>query len=166
MSATAEILLAEDDESDVFLLRRAFKEAGMSHHKLTVTIDGQEAMDFMWHRGHSEEDRLPALALLDLKMPRRTGLDVLEWMRAQPALRCLPAVIFSSSARREDVERAYSLGANAFIVKPASTAQRVEIARFLNEWLRFNQPPLAVTEGFKSATAAHASGAFIGPGGR
>lgn len=163
MSAPPEILLAEDDEADVFLLRRAFKDAG-AEPRLRVATDGQEAMDLLWHRAHAEEDRLPGLVILDLKMPRRNGLDVLGWMRSQPAFRCVPAFIFSSSSRREDVERAYSAGANAFLVKPSATTQRTEVARFFNEWLRLAQAPLAVSEGFKAAAAAHATGVFIGGG--
>lgn len=161
MKIPSEILLAEDEETDVFLLRRAFKDAGVSP-ALQVCGDGQAAMDFLQQRCLAVDDRLPALVVLDLKMPRRNGIDVLAWMRKQPALRCLPALIFTSSARREDVERAYSAGANAFVVKPAATAQRTEIARFFHDWMRLSHAPLAVTEGFKSASAAHATGIFLG----
>jgi CheY-like chemotaxis protein len=157
----SEILLAEDEETDVFLLRRAFKDAGVSP-TLQVCGDGQAAMEFLQKRCLADDDRLPSLVVLDLKMPRRTGIDVVEWMRKQPALRCVPALIFTSSARREDVERAYSAGANAFVVKPAATAQRAEIARFFHDWMRLSQAPLAVTEGFKAAAAVHATGIFLG----
>lgn len=156
MSVIAEILLAEDDETDVLLLRRAFQETGITH-VLKVARDGQEAIEELAQREYREEDRLPALAILDLKMPRRNGLETLQWIRKQPGLRCLPVFIFSSSAHREDVERSYSLGANGFLVKPASTSERTEVARFILEWLRLNQPPCAVTDGFKAAQAFHAA---------
>jgi CheY-like chemotaxis protein len=152
MTNYASILLAEDDESDVLLLQRAFKDAGISHG-MHVANDGQEAIDFLTARGASDRDRLPALVLLDLKMPRRTGMDVLQWIRGQPGVRCLPVVVFSSSAHREDIERAHTLGASAFIVKPSSMVERAEIARFLSDWLRFNQSPLATTEGLRAAKA-------------
>ena len=159
MSEHHSILIAEDDESDVLFLRRALKEAAMEN-PLHVTRDGQEAMDFLWQQRHAADDRLPALVILDLKMPRRSGMEVLQWIRQQNVLRCLPVMVFSSSARREDVERAYALGANAFLVKPASTVQRGEVGRFIKAWLQLNQPPLVSTEGFNAAQAAHAVQTF------
>ncbi len=162
MSEAPTILVAEDDESDVLLLRRAFKEAGLTQ-PVHFARDGHEAIEFLWGRRHGANDRAPALVILDLKMPRRSGLEVLHWIRAQNVLRCLPVLIFSSSARREDIERAYSLGANGFLVKPASTVQRAELARFIKAWLQFNQPPLATTEGYQAAMAAHAVQAFNSP---
>jgi CheY-like chemotaxis protein len=152
MTERTEILLAEDDETDVMLLQRAFRDAGVNH-PLQVAHDGQAAQEFLAARQHGEHDRLPSLVLLDLKMPRRTGIDVLEWIRGNPALRCLPVFIFSSSSRRDDVERAYASGANGFIVKPPSMAERAEIARFIDTWLRLNQPSLVVTEGARAAQA-------------
>src|ERR1051326_4511415 len=105
MTDERSILVAEDDETDILLLRRAFKEADLNN-AVQFVHDGQEAMDFLWSQCHSPQDRLPALVILDLKMPRRTGMDTLHWIRQQPVLRCLPVMIFSSSARAEDVERA------------------------------------------------------------
>lgn len=159
MSELPSILVAEDDESDVILLRRAFKEAAIAN-PFHFTHDGHEAIDFLWSRRHGSDDRLPALVILDMKMPRRSGMEVLHWIRAQNVLRCLPVLIFSSSARREDVERAYALGANGFLVKPASIIQRAEIGRFIKAWLQFIQPPLATTEGYQSALAAHSVQTF------
>jgi CheY-like chemotaxis protein len=154
MSEERSILVAEDDESDVLLLQRAFKEAGLQN-ALHFTHDGQDAIEFFLRQRQAPDDRLPALVILDLKMPRKSGIDVLQWIRQQPGLQCLPVMIFSSSARREEIERSYLLGANGFLVKPASTAERAELARFFKAWLQFNQPPLASTEGFKSAQSAH-----------
>src|SRR5438067_12964024 len=99
------------------LLRRAFKEVGMPH-PVEIARDGQEAIEFLSRDRASPDDRLPALVMLDLKMPRRNGMEVLKWMREQPVLRCLPVFVFSSSAHRTDVEQAYALGADGFIVKP------------------------------------------------
>jgi CheY-like chemotaxis protein len=80
-------------------------------------------------------------------MPRKTGLDVLEWLCGEPKLRILPVIMFSSSPRRDDVARAYQLGANAFLVKPSSLQRRNELARLIKEfWLDFNQPPVLERE--------------------
>jgi len=162
MTEPPAILVAEDDESDVILLRRAFKEAEVVQ-PVHFARDGHEAIDFLWGRRQGANDRLPALVILDLKMPRRSGFEVLHWIRSQNVLRNLPVLVFSSSARREDVERAYTLGANGFLVKPASTVQRAEIARFIKSWLQFNHPPLATTEGYHAAAAAHAVQVFNSP---
>jgi CheY-like chemotaxis protein len=95
---------------------------------------------------------LPHLFILDLKMPRKTGLDVLEWLHEQPELRCLPVLVLSSSAQRTDIEKAYELGANGFVVKPATLEKRVELAKLIGAfWLDFNEGPLVCTEGLESA---------------
>jgi CheY-like chemotaxis protein len=79
-------------------------------------------------------------------------LDVLEWLHEQPELRCLPVLVLSSSAQRTDIERAYDLGANGFVVKPASLEKRVELAKLIGGfWLDFNEGPLVSTEGLESA---------------
>ncbi|MES2694451.1 MAG: response regulator [Verrucomicrobiota bacterium] len=149
------ILLAEDDESDVFLLRRAFKEVGLTN-PVHVVADGQAAIDFLTQAKSREDERMPALILLDLKMPRRTGLQVLQWIREQPLLRSLPVFIFSSSENRNDVENAYDGGATAYLIKPPSLAERADLARFLKDWLRTVQPGLSVSESVRAAQAQRA----------
>lgn len=156
MRAGGEILLVEDDETDVLLLQRALKEAGVNN-PVTVARDGEEGIEELSRREYQEQDYIPLLAILDLKMPRRNGLEMLKWIRQQPALRCLPVFMFSSSAHREDVERAYAAGANAFLVKPSATAERLRVAALIRDWLQMNQAPLAATEGLKSAMAFHAA---------
>jgi len=155
MSEKIDLLIAEDDENDVFLLQRAFKESGETV-RIAFVNDGQELIDALETRAKLPESRLPSLLVLDLKMPRRTGLDVLEWLRAQPVFGGIPALIFSSSLRDEDVERAYSLGASAFLTKPNSTEERVGVARFLASWVKLNRPPLASTAGIREAERMHA----------
>jgi CheY-like chemotaxis protein len=145
MNANLPILLADDDENDVFLFQRAARDAGI-RHPLSIVRDGQEVIDYL--AGHAPfADRaqypFPCLIILDIKMPRKTGLEVLEWLSGQPALRNLPVMMFSSSTRADDIERAYALGANAFVVKPSSLERRAELARLIKGfWLDFNQPPL------------------------
>src|ERR1041385_1639055 len=124
MNSSATLLIAEDDENDLFFLQRAFEAANVKN-PIRIVRDGQEAIDYLSGIG-TFADRiqfpLPYLLMLDLKMPRKTGMDVLEWLSEQAELRCLPVVVFSSSANRKDIERAYELGANAFVVKPSSMA--------------------------------------------
>ncbi|HVS52148.1 MAG TPA: response regulator [Opitutaceae bacterium] len=160
MKKPCTVLLVEDDENDVVLLQHAFREVGLSN-PLQIARDGQEAMDFLSRLVEARapiDDRLPCLAIMDLKMPRRNGLDLLHWLRHQRVLRSLPVILFSSSAHRHDVERAYALGANSFVVKPASTERRVEFARHVKDyWLNFNQPPLMCSEGIEAALQLHLS---------
>lgn len=158
---TAGILLAEDDEMDVVLLRRAFKDAELSN-PLEVVADGQSAIDYLEEKRTLAQIRLPALLILDLQMPRRTGMDVLRWRSEQPILRTLPVFVFSSSANRDDVEQAYTLGANGYIVKPPSLAERLNVARFIKQWLHLNRVPLVSAEGFAAAQLAHATRHYSG----
>jgi CheY-like chemotaxis protein len=159
---TNHILLAEDDETDVMLMRRALKDAGITN-PLHVVSDGQEAIDYLTElqQAPGPSDRMPLLAILDLKMPRMNGLDVLQWLRSEPGTRCVPAIVFSSSAHQHDVERAYAAGANAFVVKTASTGERIEFARFIKSWIHFSLAPLACTEGFRAAQSVHASANIV-----
>lgn len=132
------ILVAEDDETDRFLLDRANKKAG-EPVTLSFASNGQEAIE------HLEEVRPkphlhPQLIMLDLRMPRKDGLVTLEWIRAQPEFKTVPTILFSSSSHPHDIARAYALGANAFIVKPGSSDLRTQLMAFLGEWTRFVLP--------------------------
>jgi CheY-like chemotaxis protein len=114
------VLLVEDDLNDIFLVKRAFKTARIQN-PLQVATDGLEAIHYL--RGESKyADReaypLPKLVVMDIKMPRRTGFEVLEWVKHDPLLRRIPIVIVSSSDNPGDINRAYELGANAYMVKP------------------------------------------------
>lgn len=158
-SGTLSILLAEDDESDVLFLQRAFKQVELQN-PVRVVSDGMEAIEVLSEARIRPEQRLPALVILDLKMPRRTGLQVLEWMRQQPVIRSIPVLILSSSTNQNDVENAYELGASGFMIKPPSVAERNELARFIKDWLRTIQPPITSTESFKAAQAHRNAAAF------
>lgn len=144
MSQRPVILQIEDREEDVYLLRRAIQRAELDAD-VQVVGDGQEAIDYL--AGHGKfADRQnfpePYLVLLDLKLPLRMGLDVLAWIRAQPKLRTLIVIVLSSSIDQGDVQRAYELGANAFLVKPSAMNTFTEMCRALKLfWLDFNQPP-------------------------
>lgn len=156
MTDTPRVMLAEDDEGDVILMRRAFDSAGLTN-PVDVVRDGQQALEYLQRERPDTEDRLPALVLLDMKMPRRSGFDVLRAIRAEPLLCTLPVAILTSSSRPEDIERAYGLGTNGYWVKPASLAERVELATFIRGWLDINRPPLVCTMGVRAARAAQKS---------
>ena len=116
------VMLVEDDLNDIFLVKRAFKMAQLEN-PLQVVTDGEEATHYL--SGHGKyADRtahpLPKLIVMDIKMPRMSGFDVLEWIKHDGALRRIPVIIVSSSNRPEDIDRAYELGANAYMVKPVS----------------------------------------------
>ena len=138
------VLMAEDDENDVAFLRRAFSQAEIIN-PLQVVQDGQAAIDYFVRGGGAfarGEAALPCLLLLDLKMPRKTGLEVLEWIRHQPNLKTLPVIVLSSSVHPEDIETAYERGANAFVTKPSGAPERTELAKLIKGfWLTLNQVP-------------------------
>ncbi len=146
------ILLAEDDETDVFLLQRAFRQAQVLN-PLHIVPDGFEAIERLSRSKSRPEDQTPGLVILDLKMPRQNGLEVLQWMREQPVIRSIPVLILSSSVNQRDFEAAYELGANGFLTKPPSLEERKELAQFIKDWLRLIQAPLAATDSFRAALA-------------
>lgn len=138
------ILLVEDNPKDVLLMQRAIRKANIVH-ALQVVNDGDAAVSYL----SGEEpycDRvnypLPALILLDLKLPRRSGSEVLMWLRQQPQLKRLPVVVLTSSREYAEINHIYDLGVNAYIVKPISFNELVEIVKTLNlHWLIFNEKP-------------------------
>lgn len=146
------VLLAEDDEGDVILMSRAFKAAGITS-PVDVVRDGAGVMNYLRRERPEVDDRLPALVILDMKMPRLSGLDVLYRIRHDPDLRSLPVAILTSSSRPEEVERAYELGANGFWVKPPSIGGLNELAVFIKRWLEVNLTPCASTAGVRAARA-------------
>ncbi len=132
---SAPVLYAEDDENDVFLLERAFVRAGVSNPLQTVG-DGASALRYL--AGTDEfVDRtrfpLPCLALLDLNLPRKSGLEILQWIRASAEVRGLPVILLTSSHQARDIRAAYALGANGYLVKPASAEKLVELVAALRD---------------------------------
>jgi CheY-like chemotaxis protein len=121
------VLLVEDDLSDIFLVKRAFKMAQIPN-PLQVVTDGEEAIDYLRGAGKYADRAihpLPKLIVMDLKMPRRTGFEVLEWVKGNPLLRRIPIIIVSGSDNPADINRAYESGVNAYMVKPMDY-QKVE----------------------------------------
>lgn len=138
------ILLVEDNASDEKLALLAFKKCGVPHD-MVVARDGADALDYLFATGkHAARDpsARPALILLDLKLPRVSGLDVLRRIRASAETKLLPVVVLTASREDEDLIRSYSLGANAYIRKPVDFVEFSEAAKTLGAfWLRFNELP-------------------------
>ena|SRR5437764_1127985 len=144
MTANEFILLVDDDENDALLLQRAFKKAGL-HDWLRVLTQGQEAINYLSGRdSYADRDRfpLPFLMLLDLKMPGIDGFEVLRWARSEPDLKRLLIVVLTSSNLQTDVDRAYELGANSYLVKPVEFDEMVNmVQRFQAYWSEINRTP-------------------------
>jgi len=138
------VLLADDDPNDVFLLQRAFQKTNIAN-PLQVVRDGEEAMAYLSGQAqYADRQRhpLPVLLLLDLKMPRKSGFEVLRWLRQQSVLKRLPVVVLTSSNQNPDINKAFDLGANSYIVKPGGFDSLVEMVKNLNlYWLILNEKP-------------------------
>ena len=139
------ILLVDDRENDREIMRVAFKKANFSN-PLQEVHNGEEAIAYLKGEDvYTDRNKfpLPAVMLLDLNMPMKNGFDLLSWVRTQPALKRLSIVILTASTRMEDVERAFDLGANSFLVKPSNIDALIAMIRCLRDWLQINHfPPL------------------------
>jgi CheY-like chemotaxis protein len=138
------VLVAEDDPTDAFLLQRAFSRSGVTA-SLHFVRDGQEAIDYLGGESdfaNREQFPLPHLLLLDLKMPRLGGFDVLGWLREQPGLKRLLVTVLTSSSQPEDINRSYDLGANSYLVKPQTPEGLSDLVKRLQQyWLEVNHGP-------------------------
>ena len=145
----ATILLAEDDENDVLIMRRAFKKANIVN-PLSVVRDGEEAIQYLQGTGPYADRKkhpFPCLLLLDLKMPKKSGFDVLDFIKRDPQLNWLVTIVLTSSRQGVDINHAYDLWANSFLVKPASVEELVEMLKSLHSyWLVWNERPDASVE--------------------
>lgn len=138
------LLHVEDDPNDLLLLQRAFRKANAQ-----VTIqpvnDGDKAVAYLSGADEftdREKYPLPGIVLLDLKMPRKSGLEVLQWIRSQQKLRRLIVIVFTSSKHDEDVNKAYDIGANSYLVKPVGFDMLVDVAKMIQQyWINANEPP-------------------------
>jgi CheY-like chemotaxis protein len=143
------ILLVEDSEDDVFFMTRAFKAAGMLL-PLARVQNGQEAIDYLSGKP-PYHDRAqfpwPSLVLLDLKMPFISGFEVLRWIRHQSPCARMPVIVFTTSNQERDVETAYELGVNAYVVKPDGPDKSSDLADLIKRfWLDVNLSPLVKPE--------------------
>jgi CheY-like chemotaxis protein len=145
LSMTQNILLhVEDDPNDVLLLQRAFRKANAALAIHAVT-DGDKAVAYLSGAeefADREKYPLPSVVLLDLKMPRKSGLEVLQWIRADQALRRAIVIIFTSSKHDDDVNKAYEIGANSYLVKPVGFDMLVDLAKTIQQyWINTNERP-------------------------
>ena len=144
------ILLVEDNPDDVALTLRAFKKNNIIN-EVVVVRDGLEALDYLFATGtHAGRDIsvMPAVVLLDLKMPKMNGLEVLQRLRADVQTKYLPVVILTSSKEDQDLMDGYSFGANSYIRKPVDFVQFIEAVRQLRlYWLLLNEPPPSGSRG-------------------
>jgi two-component system response regulator len=138
------ILLVEDNPDDVELTLRAFKQNNISN-KVIVAKDGTEALDYLFGQGlyaGREVDDMPVIILLDLKLPKISGMEVLKTIRQNELTKLVPVVILTSSSQEEDVVNGYKLGANSYVRKPVNFKEFVEAIKALGlYWLIWNEPP-------------------------
>ena len=154
MPESAVILLAEDEEDYVLLVKKAFAQANIPT-VLQVVADGREAMWYLEGVGkyaNRDEYPLPDLFLLDLKLPRYNGFEVLSWLRKQPGFASLRVLVLTSSDRVKDVNEAYRLGANSFLVKPYDFDDLANLSALINDfWLDASRSPESIRPSRKTS---------------
>jgi CheY-like chemotaxis protein len=138
------LLIVEDNEDDIFFVERIFKQIG-ARCELRFARDGMEAIEYLSGKS-AFKDRakypMPTIILMDLKMPRRNGFEVLEWMHNQPEIRLIPTIVVTSSTLQEDVTKAYRLGANAVMNKPVDKDSLLQMLKsFHIYWTDFVEMP-------------------------
>jgi two-component system response regulator len=142
MQTGVDILVVEDDQDDLDLALAALKQTNPAH-SIVCARDGEEALDFIFCRGDHvarNPKQLPKLILLDLKMPKVDGLEVLRQVKANPATQNIPVVMLSSSSRKQDLEACYSAGANSYLVKSINFERFIKDVRQIGDyWLNLNR---------------------------
>lgn len=145
---TKKILLAEDDPRDVELTLAALEEHNLAN-EVVVARDGAEALDYLYRRGQfaGRPAGHPVVVLLDLKMPKVDGLEVLRQVKSDPALKTIPIVVLTSSLQDQDIVESYNLGVNAYVVKPVAFDEFVDVVKQLGLfWVLTNQVPPVTTD--------------------
>ena len=153
---TQTILLVEDEENDVTFMEMALEKAGLLS-AFQLAEDGEEAINYLSGQGDFADRArfpLPALVFLDLKLPKVMGMDVLKWIRDQPALDAMVVIVLTSSQQRSDIQKACTLGANSYLVKPSNPLGLNEIVDVVKRyWLQLNHPTSTLV-GVRTAAAA------------
>ncbi len=136
------VLLVEDNSDDIALTLRAFKKSNFPH-EVVVAHDGQEALEFLFGQGVSGNGPLtPSLILLDLRLPRKNGMDVLQRVRSEKRTKLLPVVVLTTSTEERDLFECYNQGANSYLRKPIDFTEFLDVVRRVEEyWLHLNQEP-------------------------
>lgn len=143
MNSLKRILLVEDNRKDVELSLAALEEHNLAN-EVVVTRNGAEALDYLYRRGEfsTRPEGNPAVVLLDLKMPKVDGMEVLRQIKSDPKLKTLPVVMLTSSREEQDLVKSYQLGVNAYVVKPIDFGQLMEAVKHLGLfWAVINEPP-------------------------
>jgi len=141
LSSHYTILLVEDDMDDILITKRAMSKANIVC-KLIIVNDGEEALKILRGEGENKDTTLPSLILLDLKMPKVNGFEVLKELKKDEKLRVLPVIVFTSSERSEDIELAYRLGCNSYIVKPVKFEDFIKVMEEIKRyWLEISEIP-------------------------
>ena len=143
MNSLARILIVEDDPNDVELTMTALADYNLAN-EVVITRDGQQALDYLYCRGvfNTRSTDNPAVILLDLKLPKVGGLEVLQQIKSDERLKMMPAVVLTSSHEEKDMMRSYRLGVNAYVVKPVDFHEFVNAVKELGVfWAVINEPP-------------------------
>ncbi len=138
-----DILLVEDDENDILITKRAFTKHNLSN-RLYVVRDGEEALDFIYHRGGYQDPGSaprPGLVLLDINMPKMNGIEVLRKLKSDPGYKVIPIVMLTTSKRDQDKIESYNLGVNSYIIKPVDFNKFVDAIATINLYWELNELP-------------------------
>jgi CheY-like chemotaxis protein len=141
VTTTLRVLVAEDDADQRFFISTALEEVEGVSVVVEVVADGEQALDFLHRRGQHADAERPDLVLLDLKMPRRDGFEVLDEVRSHPDLRAIPVSVLSSSGRLEDIEESYRRGSNAYMCKRGYGEMRDDLHAAMRFWACIAQLP-------------------------
>jgi CheY-like chemotaxis protein len=136
------ILIVDDSPKDVELTIAALREKNLAN-EVIVAEDGEEALDYLYKRGKfADEKGYPAVILLDIKMPKMNGIEVLKIIRSTPKFKLIPVIMVTSSREEKDLVESYKLGANSYVVKPVDVLQFIDAIKSLGQyWAIINQPP-------------------------
>ena len=141
------LLLVEDDSNDILLIQKAFENTNVGND-VRIVKDGDAAIAYLCGEGqYADRNKypLPVLILLDLKLPRRSGKEVLAWIRQQPGIKRIPVIVLTSSSQHADVDFSYDLGVNSYLVKPVGFEKLSEMIAAVDAyWLRLNEYPSVV----------------------
>src|SRR4051812_9765659 len=137
-----DILLVEDNEGDIFLTKRALLKKGRLTNRITVVMDGAEALEYLFRRGKYPEAKRPDLILLDLNLPKKSGLEVLDEIKKDPVLGRIPVIIMTGSDAEVDIVRSYTLHANCYVTKPIQLEQFMKVVQSVADfWITIVKLP-------------------------
>ena len=142
LAEVKKILIVDDSPKDIELVIAALAEKNLAN-EVAIAEDGEEALDYLYKRGKfANENSTPAVILLDIKMPKMDGIEVLQHIRSEPKFKLIPVIMVTSSHEEKDLVESYKLGANSYVVKPVDIIQFIDAIKVLGQyWAVINQPP-------------------------